>query len=137
MRLNYGQIYNKGHILRSDTHQREVLIRGRYLLLHLVKASMKVKVKHSLLVWHGTVSKFFVYFYFTSFIEVFFMFIYSYPLPWTRTIYLTYLRCVKGVRIQSFSGSNAGKYRPEKLQIQTLFIQCLTHLIKCHGMGDR
>ena len=94
MRLNYGQIYNKGHILRSDTHQREVLIRGRYLLLHLVKASMKVKVKHSLLVWHGTVSKFFVYFYFTSFTEVFFMFIYSYALALNKN-HLPYILALR------------------------------------------
>ena len=32
--------------------------------------------------------------------------------------------CVKSIRIWSFSGPNAGKYGPEKLQIRTLFTQC-------------
>ena len=31
--------------------------------------------------------------------------------------------CVKSVRIRSFSGPNARKYRPEKLRIRTLFTQ--------------
>ena len=32
--------------------------------------------------------------------------------------------CVKSIHIWSFSGPNAGKYGPEKLQIRTLFTQC-------------
>ena len=32
---------------------------------------------------------------------------------------------VKNVRILSFSGLNGGKYGPEKLQIWTLFTQCI------------
>ena len=34
--------------------------------------------------------------------------------------------CVKSVRIKSFSGLNARKYRPEKLRIRTLFKQCVS-----------
>ena len=50
----------------------------------------------------------------------------------SRRVVLLDLHCVKSVRIQSFSGpyftvfsSNARKYGPEKLEMRTLFAQCL------------
>ena len=39
------------------------------------------------------------------------------------TIRMITTHCVKSVRIRSFSGPNAGKYRLEKLRIRTLFTQ--------------
>ena len=38
--------------------------------------------------------------------------------------------CVKSVRIRGFFGPNKGKYRPKKLQIRTIFTECVYPLKK-------
>ena len=47
--------------------------------------------------------------------------------------------CIESVRIRSYSGPHAGKYRPEWQRIRTLFMQChFTHfmpLVLLHTQG--